>query len=161
MKTLYRNIITTFAIIALVNIFTGCKEADPEFAHPNNLISEMRIKSNTGADGIPGEIFEYNAAGELVPSDQVTIEAVKGGYGRIVFELDPASNIDPERCYLSASLTLSEIITPGLSGLKNITNRNDEGVAQGMEITVTSGIGTTRRYTVIGYYTGEYILNNQ
>lgn len=159
MKRLLHNIIATCAIIALVNVFTGCAEAGDEFAHPNNLISDMRVKSNTGADGIPGEIFEYNANGELVPPDQVSIETVQGGYGRIVFELDPEDNVNPERCYLSASLTLSEIIKPGLNGLTNITNRDAEGVAQGIEITVTSGIGTTRKYTVVGYYTGEYILN--
>ena len=48
------------------------------------------------------------------------------------------------------------MIKPGLAGIKNITNRDAEGVAQGIKITVHSGIGTTREYTVIGYFDGEY-----
>lgn len=154
-----------FAGIALISMaaLCSCQEADKDFEHDNNLISDMRLKMNTSAEGIAGTIYEYNAEGELVPPEMVTLEAVKGGYGRIVFELDPAlrSTYTPERCYLTASLTFDEIISPGLSGLKNICNRDENGVAQGIDIIVTSGIGTTRRYNVVGYFEGEYQLTEE
>ncbi|MBD5367443.1 MAG: hypothetical protein HDR82_10690 [Bacteroides sp.] len=157
MKLIYRNIIALMAFVAMAVGFTAC-DADPDFEHPNNLISDVRIKSNPTADGIAGVITEYNAAGEVVPADKVTLEAVKGGYGKVEFILSPAleGSLDPERCYLSASLTFDEIVTPGLAGIKNITNRDAQGVAQGIEITVTSGTGDTRRYQIIGYYEGQY-----
>ncbi len=69
-----------------------------------------------------------------------------------------SSDLDPEHCYLGASLTFDQIIRPGLGGIKNICNRNAEGVAQGIDITVTSGIGTVRPYKIIGYFEGEYKL---
>ena len=160
MKLIYRNIIALMALVALTVGFTAC-EADPEFEHPNNLISDMRIKANPTADGIAGVITEYNAKGEAVPADEVTLEAVKGGYGKVEFILNPAleGSLNPERCYLSASLTFDEIITPGLAGIKNVTNRDAQGVAQGIEFTVTSGTGDTRLYKVIGYFEGQYQIN--
>ncbi|MCM1450420.1 MAG: hypothetical protein NC082_08760 [Clostridiales bacterium] len=159
MKKIYFNLL--LMLIALVSV-TGCQKADPEFDHDNNLISDMRVKMTPAAEGIAGVITEYNAAGEVVPAGEgLTAKAVQGGYGTVEFILKRSliGAYDLERCYLSASLTFDEIITPPLA-LHNITNRDANGVAQGIEITVRSGIGTTRKYKVIGYFEGEYELND-
>lgn len=138
--------------------FSACESPDKEFEHDNNLIAWMQLCLRPGAQGLPGVIQEYDAQGNLVPTEQVTVESVKGGYGVITFvlDLDYKGEYDPEHCYLNTSLTFDEVIKPGLAGIKNITNRDAEGVAQGIKMTVHSGIGTTREYTVIGYFDGEY-----
>lgn len=163
MKLFNKNILAKVVLLSLIFVFSACQEAQEDFAHDNNLISDLRIKMNTAAQGIAGVIYEYDANGQLVPYEMVTVKAVEGGYGRIVFELDPAlrSTYNPERCFLSASLTFDEVISPGLAGLKNITNRDENGVAQGIDIIVTSGIGTTRRYNIVGYFEGEYKLTQE
>lgn len=160
MKSLYRNIMSLMAGALLLFSVTGCQEADPEFEHDNVLLSNVRLKTNPAAEGIAGVITEYDAQGNVVPADQVTVKAVEGGYGTVVFELPPNLKdvYNLERCYLGASLTFDEIITPGLGGLKNIVNRDEQGVAQGIWVTVTSGIKTTRKYNIIGYFSGEYVL---
>ena len=160
MKLLYKNLIFIFVTAAVVMGFASCEEADEDFSHDNNLISVMRLSMKPSTDGMPGVITEYNAAGEVVSGDQLTAKAVQGGYGKIEYILPRKfiGSYDLENCYLSASLTYDEVINPPLSR-HNITNRDANGVAQGIELTVTSGIGTTRRYIVIGYFEGEYILN--
>lgn len=158
MKKIYFNLL--LMLVAVVAV-TGCQKADEEFEHDNNLISDMRVKMNTAAEGIAGVITEYNAAGEVVPPGKdLTAKAVQGGYGKIEFVLKRTlmGVYDLERCYLSASLTFDEIITPPLA-LHDITNRDADGVAQGIEIVVRSGIGTTRKYKIIGYFEGEYVLD--
>ncbi len=160
MKTI-KNIILLFAATIAIGLsLTACQEADKDFEHDNNLLSDVRIKTNTGAEGMPGQIIEYNAAGEVVPPESVTVKSVEGGHGVVLFELDPSLRgvYDPEHCYLGASLTFDEIITPGLAGIKNIVNRDANGVAQGIDVVVRSGIGTTRPYKIIGYFEGEYQL---
>lgn len=159
MKLLYYNLILIFVTVATVMGFAACQEADEDFQHDNNLISDMRLKMNTSAEGIQGVITEYNAAGEIVSGKDLTAKAVQGGYGKIEFILKRSliGAYDLERCYLSASLTFDEKITPPLTR-HNIINRDENGRAQGTEFTVTSGIGTTRKYIVIGYFEGEYIL---
>lgn len=138
--------------------FSACESPGKEFEHDNNLIAWMQLCLRPGAQGLPGVIEEYDAQGNLVPADQVTLESVKGGYGVITFvlDLDYKGEYDPEHCYLNTSLTFDEVIKPGLAGIKDITNRDAEGVAQGIKITVHSGVGTTREYTIIGYFDGEY-----
>ena len=163
MKKLNKIFATVFASLVLILGLSACEKANPDFSHDNNLLSTVNIKTTPGAEGIPGQISEYNAAGQLVPADQVTVKSVEGGYGIVLFELDPSLRgvYDPERCYLGASLTFDEIIRPGLGGIKNICNRNSEGVAQGIDITVTSGIGTVRPYKIIGYFEGELKLTSE
>lgn len=155
---LYKNLILLLVSVATVIGLVSCQKADEDFKHDNNLISDMRLKMTTSAEGIKGVITEYNAAGEVVSGEELTAKAVQGGYGKIEFILKRSliGAYDLENCYLSASLTFDEKITPPLTR-HNITNRDENGVAQGIEITVTSGIGTTRRYHVIGYFEGEYI----
>lgn len=155
--------IIKYILFSLVGLFvsayfSACETPDKEFEHDDNLIAWMQLCLRPGAQGLPGVIEEYDAQGNLVPSDQVTIESVKGGYGVITFvlDLDYKGEYNPEHCYLNTSLSFDEVIKPGLAGIKNITNRNAEGVAQGIKITVYSGIGTTREYTIIGYFDGEY-----
>lgn len=158
----FKKIVAYSLLLALSVLgIQSCHEAESDFIHDNNLISDVRIKTTPGAQGMPGVIYEYNAEGQLVPYEMVTVKSVEGGYGRIVFELDPSlrGTYDPEKCYLSASLTFDEIISPGLGGVKNITNRDSEGVAQGIDVIVTSGAGTTRRYNIVGYFEGEYQIN--
>lgn len=158
---LFRNIAASALAAFFCLAASSCAEADHEFVHDSNLLKTVTIKTNPGSEGIAGRIVEYDAAGQIVPAGQVTLESVEGGHGVVVFELSPTLRgvYDPEHCYLGASLTFDQIIRPGLGGIKNITNRNAEGVAQGIEVTVTSGIGTVRPYTIIGYFEGEYKIN--
>lgn len=151
------------AVFAIGNL-TSCKEADSEFEHPNNLISRMVMTLKAGGEGINGVINEYDAAGNLVPKDEVTLEKVAGGHGEILFilDLDLKGEYNPEHCYLNASLTFDEIIKPGLAGIKDITNRDPEtGIARGLEFQCWSGTGTYRPYKVIGYFDGEYQITPQ
>lgn len=161
MKLLYKNLIFILVTAAVVTGFASCAEADEDFVHDNNLISVMRLSMTPSTDGMAGVITEYNAAGEVVSGEALTAKAVQGGYGTIEYILPRKfiGSYNLEDCYLTASLTYDETITPPLSR-HNITNRDAEGVAQGIEITVTSGIGTIRRYKVIGYFEGEYILKD-
>ena len=156
-KYIAASAIAAFFCLAI----SSCAETGSEFEHDSNLLKTVSIKTNPGADGIAGEIIEYDAQGQVVPADQVTLESVAGGHGVVLFELSPLLRgvYDPERCYLGASLTFDQIIRPGLNGIKNITNRDAAGVAQGIDITVTSGIGTVRPYKIIGYFQGEYKIN--
>ncbi|MDE6367724.1 MAG: hypothetical protein K2K94_00630 [Muribaculaceae bacterium] len=154
--------ITASALAVFLSLAVGsCAEADHEFEHDNTLLKTVTIKTIPGADGIAGQIIEYNAAGQVVPANEVTLKSVEGGHGVVLFELSPTLRgiYNPEHCYLGASLTFDQVIRPGLGGIKNITNRNAEGVAQGIDVTVTSGIGTVRPYTIIGYFQGEYQIN--
>lgn len=148
--------LTLAAVFALGNL-TSCQEADKEFEHDNNIIGTMVMTIKAGGSGINGVIKEYNAKGELVPSDQVTVASVAGGHGEIFFILGPElkGEYDPEHCHLGASLTFDQIIKPGLGGIWNITNRNAEGVAQGIEFMCYPGVGNPRPYKVIGYFEGE------
>ncbi|MCM1532879.1 MAG: hypothetical protein NC114_11520 [Ruminococcus flavefaciens] len=174
MNKIYKYMMSGMLALVVAVGFTGCQKADEDFKHDNNLISDMRIKTNTAAEGIAGKITEYDAQGNVVmvseyingqrvitQGSQVTAAEVQGGHGQVEFILKRSlmGVYDPERCYLSASLTYSEIITPPLA-LHDICNRDSQGVAQGINITVTSGIGTKRVYNVIGYFEGEYVLTD-
>lgn len=155
-----KYILFSLAGLLAAAALSGCETPDKEFEHDNNLIAWMQLCLRPGAQGLPGTIEEYDAQGNLVPTGQVTLESVKGGYGiiRFVLDLDYKGEYNPEHCYLNTSLTFDEVIKPGLAGIKNITNRDENGVAQGIKINVVSGIGTVRQYTVIGYFEGEYQL---
>lgn len=149
--------------VVMVGAMSSCQEADPEFEHDNVLLSDVRLQKSPGSGGIKGVITEYDAKGNVVPADQVTIQSVEGGYGTVIFELplNLRGVYDLTSCYLGASLTFDQIIKPGLAGLKNIENRDDKGVAQGIWVTVHSGVNTSRRYNIIGYFKGEYVLTDE
>lgn len=156
MKLIKSLLLSLGVLLALGNL-TSCQEADKEFEHDNNIIGRMVMTIKAGGSGITGVIKEYNAQGELVPADQVTVASVAGGHGEIYFILGPElkGEYDPERCYLNASLTFDQVIKPGLGGIWNITNRDAQGVAQGIEFMCCPGVGAPRPYKVIGYFEGE------
>lgn len=161
---LIKSILLTFAAVVALGNLSSCQSADKEFEHRDNLISNMVMTLKPGGAGISGVIREYNAAGELVPADKVTVESVAGGHGEVLFvlSLDLKGEYDPEHCYLGASLTFDQIIKPGLAGVKDITNRDPQtGVARGIEIDCCPGVGAPRPYRVIGYFEGEYELSPQ
>jgi hypothetical protein len=127
-------------------VLWNCAEADPEFIHDTNTISQMVCRTtSTGAD-IPGTIYEYDKNGDLV-TGEFTQNDVEGGYGLILFptSISLQNEVDLTNIYLRATVTYDEFITPSLSGTHDITG-------DGIVITVKSGIGTTRQYRVRGFY---------
>lgn len=156
---LIKSLILSFAAVLALGNLSSCQDADTEFEHDNNLISTMYLTLKPGGAGLSPVIKEYNAQGELIPANEVTVEKVKGGYGIIEFiiDLELKGEYNPEHCYLNATLTFDEVIVPGLAGIKDITNRDPQtGIARGIDIICRSGIGTERPYKVIGYFDGEY-----
>ena len=160
MKLIKSILLSLAAVVALGNL-SSCQSPDKEFEHDNNIIGNMVMTLKPGGAGISGVIREYNAKGELVPANEVTVQSVSGGHGEVLFilSLDLKGEYNPEHCYLGASLTFDQIIKPGLAGIKDITNRDPQtGVARGIEIDCCPGVGTPRPYKVIGYFEGEETL---
>ena len=127
-------------------LFSACAEADPEFVHRTNTISQMVCRTSPAGTDYPGTIYEYDKDENLV-TGAFTQQDVEGGYGLILFpiSLSLQNDVDLANIYLRATVTYDEIITPSLSGTHDITG-------DGVIITVTSGVGTTRQYRVRGYY---------
>lgn len=155
---LIKSLLLSLSAVLLLGSLSSCAEEGKEFEHDNNLIAQMYMTLRPGGAGLSATIEEYDAQGELVPKNEVTLKRVEGGYGIVRFVIDPElkGEYNPEKCYLNSSLTFDEVIVPGLAGIKNITNRNAEGVAQGIDVVCRSGIGTVRPYKIIGYFEGEY-----
>jgi hypothetical protein len=124
----------------------SCAEADDEFVHDTNTISQMICKAKHGSSEFRGEIYEYNKEEKLVMGS-FTQKDVEGGYGLILFAISKSleKDVDLTNIYLTATVTYDEFITPSLSGKHDITG-------EGIIITVKSGVGTTRQYRVRGYY---------
>jgi hypothetical protein len=124
----------------------NCAEADPEFVHYKNTISQMTCQAAHTAGEFLGDIYEFDADGNLITSAFLQKD-VEGGYGLILFPIPLAmqDDINLSSVYLKATLTYDEFITPPLSGKHDITG-------DGVVITVKSGIGTTRQYRVRGFY---------
>ncbi len=152
MKIAKFNIIA-FALFLVTIGFSGCGKVDEDFVHTDNLISAMVCMNGRTNDAlsIDGTIYEYDKDGQLLPAD-FTPEQAEGGSGVIVFIVSQhdREDFDLTRVYLRATLTWDEFITPSLSGLKDIlvTEENPGG----LEITVTSGVGTQRKYRIMGTY---------
>ena len=127
MRTTYKIKTWILGILAMVVLTYSCAKADEEFVHRTNTISQMICKASHGGGEFQGAIYEYNANDELMT----------GSFNQ--------EDIDLTNIYLTATLTYDEIITPSLSGRHDITG-------DGIIITVKSGVGTTRRYRVRGYY---------
>jgi hypothetical protein len=123
-----------------------CAEADPEFVHDTNTISQMVCRATPVGADYPGAIYEYDKNGDLV-TGEFTQKDVEDGYGLILFpiSLSLQNDVDLTNIYLRATITYDEFITPSLSGTHDITG-------DGITITVKSGIGTTRQYRVRGFY---------
>jgi hypothetical protein len=124
----------------------NCAEADPEFVHDTNTISQMVCRTSPSGTDNPGAIYEYDKDGERVVG-AFTQNDVEGGYGLILFPISISlqDDVDLTNIYLRATVTYDEFITPTLSGTHDITG-------DGIIITVKSGIGTTRQYRVRGFY---------
>ena len=135
-------IIAAFVAILLTN----CVEADKEFVHDSNIISQMICRASHGSSEFRGKIHEFDKNGTEVSSG-FTQKEVEGGYGLILFEISKSlqDDVDLTNIYLIATLTWDQSITPSLSGRHDITG-------DGIIITVKSGVGTTRQYRVRGIY---------
>lgn len=136
-----------FFLIMLFSVaLSGCSEADKEFVHTTNTISQMICKSSHGGGEFRGEIYEYNKNEELV-TGSFKQEDIEGGYGLILFAVPKSleDDVDLKNIYLIATVTFDEFITPSLVGRHDITG-------DGIIISVKSGVGTVRRYRVRGYY---------
>ena len=132
--------------VSMTILLWNCAEADKEFVHDSNTISQMICRASHGSSEFRGEIHEFDKGGKEVASDFAQQE-VEGGYGIILFEISQSlkDDVDLSNVYLVATLTWDQSITPSLSGRHDITG-------DGIIITVKSGIGTTRQYRVRGYY---------
>ena len=124
----------------------SCAEADKEFVHDSNIISQMICTASHTSGEYLGDINEYDNNGVLMTGD-FTQADVEGGYGLILFEISQSlqDDVDLANIYLKATLTWDQFVTPSLSGRHDITG-------EGKIFTVKSGIGTTRQYRVRGFY---------
>lgn len=153
MKMIKYNIFVLFVFLMTFG-FSGCTEADPEFVHTDNLISEMVCMAGRTNDSptLTGKIYEYDKNGQLLEQG-FTQEQAEGGSGVITF-IVPAEDrkkFDLTSVFLRATLTWDEVITPSLTYKRHdilVTDENPEG----MVIAVTSGIGTVRKYRIMGIY---------
>jgi hypothetical protein len=145
MKNIYKTGLNVLSI-AMMTFILGCTKPDAEFVHSKNTISQMICKAIHGGGEYRGEIYEYNKAGDLM-SGEFTQADIEGGYGLIIFKISKSleKEVNLANIYLVATVTFDEFITPSLSGRHDITG-------DGIIITVTSGVGTTRQYRVRGEY---------
>lgn len=146
MKTL-RKIGLLLSAITMLIAFNNCEDPKELFIHDTNLISQMVCKASHGGAEYIGSIHEYNKEGELM-SGNFSQEDIEGGYGLILFAISESlrEDIDLTDVYLAATVSYDEIISPSL------TSKHDISGEEGIIITVTSGIGTTRQYRIRGYY---------
>ena len=140
------KIINKILILSSALMMWACAEADKEFVHDSNTISQMICKAVHGGSEFRGDIHEFDRNGQEVEED-FTQQDVEGGYGLILFEIlkSKQEEIDLTNIYLVATLSWDQFITPSLSGRHDITG-------DGIIITVKSGAGTTRQYRIRGYY---------
>jgi len=145
-KTINMKNIALFICASITIILCGCVEADKEFVHDSNTISQMICRASHGSSEFRGEIFEFTKDGKEAP-ENFTQKDVEGGYGLILFEISKSlqEDVDLTNIYLVATLTWDQFITPSLSGRHDITG-------DGIIITVKSGVGTTRQYRIRGFY---------
>lgn len=132
--------------ISMTVLLWNCAEADKEFVHDTNTISQMVCSASHGSSEFLGEIHEYDKNGNEV-TGSFTQQDVEGGYGLILFHISQSlqNDVNLTNIYLIATLTWDEFVTPSLSGRHDITG-------DGIIITVKSGVGTTRQYRVRGDY---------
>ena len=126
----------------------GCEGVNEEyvFIHDSNTISQMICKTSHSSGEFLGQIIEFNKDGEEVEGD-FSQSDIEGGYGLILFEIPKTleNDVDLTNIYLMATVKYDAFISPSLSGRHDITG-------DGIIITVTSGVNTTRQYRVRGYY---------
>ena len=154
MKTIKYNLLAILVLLTGFG-FTGCSDADPEFVHSNNLISAMVCMADRNSLDDPtinGTIYEYDKNGKLL-EEGFTAEEAEGGSGVITFivPIEQRKEFDLTAVFLRATLTYDEIITHSLT-YKRHNILVDEEHPDGMVISVTSGIGTVRKYRIMGIY---------
>ncbi len=153
MNLIKYNILSLFVILMSLGL-NGCTEADHEFVHTDNLISEMVCMSGRTNDAptLTGTIYEYDKNGELLEPG-FTFADTEGGSGVITFVVPVADRkkFDLTSVYLRATLTWDEVITPSLTYKRHNILVDDEH-PDGMVIAVKSGIGTVRKYRIMGIY---------
>jgi len=133
--------------VSMTILLWNCAEADKEYVHDSNIISQMVCSATHGGSEFLGEIHEFDKGGNEVTDSAFTQQQVEGGYGLILFHISQSlqSDVDLTNIYLVATLTYDQFITPSLSGRHDITG-------DGIIITVKSGVGTTRQYRIRGDY---------
>ncbi len=152
MKFIKSNIIVLFISLMAFGL-TGCKDADQNFVHTDNFVHAM-VCENTrqnDAKSITGTIYEYDKHGSLL-GDEFTAEDAEGGSGVVVFVVtaEDKKDFDLTDVYLRATLKFDAMVSPTLSGRHNILV--DEEHPDGKVIAITSGIGTVRKYRIMGIY---------
>jgi hypothetical protein len=147
MKIVHKIGILILTVSMAISMWS-CADVNEEFVfvHDTNTISQMICKTSHNAGEFRGEITEFNKDGDIVEGS-FTQEDVDGGYGLILFAIPKSleNDVDLTSVYLIATVTYDEFITPSLSGKHDITG-------EGIIITVTSGVETTRQYRVRGFY---------
>ncbi len=145
-----KNIIkhTLYMIVTLVaaGLLSGCRDADPEFVHTDNLINQLFMMTTQQGTQYQFTITEYDANGQVV-TENLTAEAVAGGYGvaKITFSYALMDDIDLTRVYLAAHVGYDVIINPGLSGVHDISG-------DGIVVNVKGGNGKVRKYRISGSF---------
>lgn len=136
------------AVLMLSIVLSGCAKENEEyiFVHDSNLIRGMTCQQAHTGGQFRGEIYEFDKDGQLMEGD-FTQEEIEGGYGLILFPISASlqDEIDLTSMYLKAEVSYDMIITPTLTGKKDISG-------EGLIITVTSGEKTKRQYRVRGFF---------
>lgn len=150
MKFIKYNLFILTSLLFVIGL-QGCAEADDNYVHDDCFISQLIARGTRAGADFPGTIYEYDKNGQLLQPG-FTPEEAAGGSGVITFVISPADakNIDLTACYLRATLTFDEFITPSMSGRHNIlvTKENPDGKV----FTVRSGENSVRKYRVMGIY---------
>lgn len=144
MKKIIKSTLVALFACVMASAFSGCKEADPEFVHTDNLINQLFMSTTLQGTQRAFTIDEYDADGNLVPAP-VTAEMVEGGYGIAHIEIPLAQfdEVDLTKVFLSAHVSYDVIITPGLQGVHDISG-------EGIVIHVKGGNGKIRNYRIYG-----------
>lgn len=144
MKNIIKSTMVALFVCVMASAFFGCREADPEFVHTDNLINQLFMMTTLQGQQHSFTIDEYDAEGNKVDG-KVTAEMVAGGYGiaHIEFPLSQFDEIDLTKVYLSADVSYDVIITPGLQGVHDITG-------DGIVVSVRGGNGKVRQYRIYG-----------
>lgn len=147
MKSLY-YITKVIVVLTLGTTLWSCSKENEEFifVHDSNLIKGMICQQSHTGGQFRAEIYEFNKDGQLMENG-FTQEDIEGGYGLILFPISASlqNDIDLTSVYLKAEVTYDVMITPSLTGKKDISG-------DGMIITVLSGERTKRQYRVRGFF---------
>lgn len=148
---MFKYSISIIASLLILFGLQGCAEADPNYIHDDCFISQLIARGSRAGTDFIGKITEYDKNGNELP-EGFTKEEAMGGSGVITFIIaaEDAEEIDLTNCYLRATVTYDEYITPTMSGTHNIlvSEENPEGKV----FVVRSGENSFRKYRVMGIY---------